>query len=123
MTTTPVTVPQHHMAIIPLAPSSQSACSINITAELIEVIQNPLLCIEQSCLCILDTLHKFYNKDQNKCIMFAVNISDEELRIYKGITICFACVADVTEVHHNAEPIELINEVNDIDIETKEIRH
>ena len=71
-------------------------------------------------MCILDTLHKFYNEEQNKCIMLAANISNEELGINKGITICFMCVADVTEVHHDVELIELINEVNDINIEMKE---
>ena len=38
----------------------------------------------------------------------------------KGITICFTCEANVTEVHYDAERIELINEVNDVDIEMKE---
>ena len=37
--------------------------------------------------------------------MLAANISDEELRIYKRITICFVHVADVTEVHHDSELI------------------
>ena len=120
MTITTVTILPHHMAVIPFAPSSQSMCSTNITTELIEVIENPLLYIEQPCLCILDTLHKFCDKDQNKCITLAANISDEELRINKGITICFTHVANVTEVHHDAKPIELINGFNDIDIEIKE---
>ena len=84
------------------------------------MIKNPLLYIEQPSLCILDTLHKFYNRGQNKCIILAANISDEELRINKGITICFTCAADVTEIHHNAELIESINEVNDVYIEMNE---
>ena len=108
VTITTMTIPPHHMAIIPIAPSSQSTCSTNITTELIKVIEKPLLHIEQPCLCILDTLHKFYDEDENKCIMMAANISDEELGINKGITTCFVHVADVTEVHHNAEHIELI---------------
>ena len=84
------------------------------------MIENPLLYIEQPCLCILDTLHKFYNKDQGKCITLTANISDDELRINKRITICFTCVADVTEICDDAKLTESINEVNDIDIETKE---
>ena len=36
------------------------------------------------------------------------------------MTISFSCVADVTGVHHDTEPIELINEVNDVDIKMKE---
>ena len=108
------------MLVIPIAPSSHSICSTNITTELIEVIENPLLYIEQPCLCILDTLHKFYDRGQDKCITLAANISDEELRVNKGITICFMHVADVTEVHHDAELTESIKEVNDIDIEMKE---
>ena len=107
-----VTIPPHHMAVVPIAPSSHSICSTNITTELIEVIENPLLYVEQPWLCILDTLHKFYDRGQNKCIMLAANISDEELRINKGII--------VTELHHDVEPTESINEVNDVDIEMKE---
>ena len=85
-----------------------------------EVIENPLMYIEQPCLCILDTMHKFHYEDQNKCIAMSANISDEELTINKGITICFMHVANVTEVHYNAESIELINEVNDVNTEMKE---
>ena len=81
------------------------------------MIENPLLYTEQPCLCILDTLHKFYNRGQTKCITLAANISDKELRINKGTTICFVQVADVTEIHHDAKLMESINEV---DIETKE---
>ena len=120
VTITTVTTPPHHVAVIPIAHSSQSTCSNNITTELIEVIEKQLLYIEQPCLCIVDTLHIFYNEDQNKCITLGANVSDEELRINKGITICFAHVADIPEIHHNAEPIELINEVNNVDIEMKE---
>ena len=52
--------------------------------------------------------------------MLRVNVSDEELRINKGITICFMCVADVTEIHHNTDPIESVNEIKDVDIEMNE---
>ena len=120
MTIITVTIPPHHMAVIPIASSSHLICSKCITTELIEMIENPLMYVEQPCLCILDTLHKSYDRYQNKCIMLAANISDDELRTDKGITICFMCVADVTEIHHNAEPTESINESNDVDIETKE---
>ena len=44
----------------------------------------------------------------------------EELRINKRITICFMCVADVTEIHHNTDPIESINEINDVGVEMNE---
>ena len=43
---------------------------------------------------------------QCKCITLAVIASDEELRINKGITICFTHVADVTEIHHGTELTE-----------------
>ena len=95
-------------------------CSTNITTELTEVIENPLLYIEQPHLCILDSQHKFHDEDKNICIKLAANISDEDLRINKGNAICFTHVANVTEVHHNAELIELINGVNDVDTEMKE---
>ena len=31
--------------------------------------------------------------------------------------ICFANVTDVTEIHHGTEPLESINESNDVDAE------
>ena len=52
--------------------------------------------------------------------MSAVNISDEELRINKGITVCFLCTADVTKIHHNTELTESINDINDVNIEMNE---
>ena len=67
------------------------------------MIENPLLYIEQPYLCIQDTLYRFYDRGQNKCITLAANISDEELRINKGITICFVHAADVIKIHHDAE--------------------
>ena len=109
------------MAAIPLTLSSHPICSTNITTELIEVIENPLPCIKQSYLSGLDTLHRFYDRYQNKCITLAANvISDEDLRINKGITSCFLCAADVTEIHYNTELTESINEVNDISNEMNE---
>ena len=68
----------------------------------------------------MDNLHRFYDMHQSKCITLAVNVSDEELRINKGITICLTYVADVTEFHHNTEPAESINEINDANIEMNE---
>ena len=105
-----MTITPHHMAVIPIAPSSHFICSTNITTELIEVIENPLLYIEQPCLCILNILHKFYNRGQSKYITLSENISDEELRINKGITICFAHVPEVTEIHCDAKLTKSINE-------------
>ena len=120
VTITTMTVPPQHMAVIPVTPSSHSLCSTNFTAELIEVTENPLLHIKQPHLCVIDTLHKFYDKHQSKCITLTVDVSDEELRINKGITICFAHTADVTELHHDTELTESFNEINDVNIEMNE---
>ena len=120
VTTMTVRIPPHHMTVIPVTPSSHPICSTNISTELIEVIENSLLYIEQPYLCVLDTLHRFYDRYQNKCIMLVANVSDEELRINKGITICFACAADVTKIYHDTELTESINEVNDVNIEMNE---
>ena len=117
---TTITIPPHHMAVIPVTPSSHSMFSTNITTELIEVIENPLLYIKQHYLCVLDTLHRFYDRYQNKCITLAANIIDEELRINKGITICILHITDVTEIDHDAELPESINKVNDVNIEMNE---
>ena len=112
VTTMTVTIPPHHMAVIPVTPSSHSLCSTNITTGLIEVIENPLLYIEQQYLCVIDTLHRFYDRHQSECIRLAVNVSGEELRINKRITICFTCVADVKEIHQGTELMESINDIN-----------
>ena len=112
VTTMTVTIPLHHMAIIFVAPSSHSLCSTDITTELIDLIENPLLYIKQPYLCVIDTSYRFYDKHQSKCITLVVNVSDEELRKNQGITICFVYVADVTEIHHGTEPMESMNEIN-----------
>ena len=49
-----MTKPLHHVVVIPVSLSSHSISSTNITTGLTEVIENPLLFIEQPCLCILD---------------------------------------------------------------------
>ena len=85
LTTMTMTIPPQHMAVILVTPSSHSICSMIITTELIEVIENPLLYIKQPYLCVLDTLDRFYDRYQNKCVMMAANINDEELRISKGM--------------------------------------
>ena len=86
-----VTIPSHHMAVIPVTPSSDSLHFTNITTGLIEVIEDPLLYIQQPYMCVTDPLHRFYDRHQSKYITLVVNVSDEELRINKGITICFTC--------------------------------
>ena len=50
VTITIVTIPPHHVTVIPVTPSSQSMCYTYITTELIDVIENPLLYIEQPSL-------------------------------------------------------------------------
>ena len=63
VTTMTMTIPLHHMAVIPVSSSPHSIFSTNITTELIEVIENPLLYTEQSYLYVLDTLHRFYDRN------------------------------------------------------------
>ena len=79
VTTTTMTIPPYHMAVVPVTLSPHSLHSTNITTGLIEVIENPLLYIELLYLCVIDTLHRFYDRHQSKCIMLTVNVSDEEL--------------------------------------------
>ena len=103
------------MALIPVTPPSHCLHSNNITTGLIEVKENPLLYIKQPYLCVIHPLHRFYDRHQNKCIMLAANVSDEELGMNKGIIICFMYVADVTEIYHSTELMGSINGINDID--------
>ena len=115
-----MTIPPHHMAVIHVPPSSHSLHSTNITTGLIEVIENQLLYTKQPYMYVIDILHTFYDRHQSKCITLAVNVRDEELRINKGITICFMHVADVTEIHQGSEFMGSINEINDVNIEINE---
>ena len=62
VTTMTITILPHHVAIILVAPSSHSLHSTNITTELVEVIENPLLYVGQPYLCVIDTLHRFYDR-------------------------------------------------------------
>ena len=47
MNTMTLKIPPHHVAVIPVAPSSHSLHSPKMTTELIEVMKNALLHIEQ----------------------------------------------------------------------------
>ena len=69
VTTMTLTIPPHHVAVIPVAPSSHPLCSTDITTELIEVKENPLLYIKQPYLCVIETLHRFYDRHciSSKC--------------------------------------------------------
>ena len=106
VTTMTVTIPPHHIAVMPVTAPSHPLHPHNLTRDLIEVVENTLLYINQPYLCVIDTLHRFYDMYQNKCITLAANVSVEELRINKGITRCFMCMADVTEIHHGKELTE-----------------
>ena len=59
VTTKTVTIPLHHIVVIPVTPPSHSLCSNNITTGLIEVIEDSLLYIKQPYLCAIDTLSRF----------------------------------------------------------------
>ena len=52
VTTMTMTIPPHHMVVIPVTPSSPSLHSTNITMGLIEEIENPLLYIKHPYLCV-----------------------------------------------------------------------
>ena len=71
-------------------------------------------------MCVIDTLHRFHDRHQSKYIVLAVNVSDEELGVNKRITICFACITDLKEIHHSAELTKSVNEINDVGAEKNE---
>ena len=68
VTSMTMTIPPHHMAVIPVAPSSHSLCSLNITTELIEVIENLLLHIKQPHMCVIDTCIDFMTGIKRKAL-------------------------------------------------------
>ena len=68
VTTMTVTIPPDYVALIPVTSPSHSLCSNNITTGLIEVIENPLLYLEQPYMCVKDTMHRFYERHQRNVL-------------------------------------------------------
>ena len=77
-TPTVVTIPPHNIAVIPLEPPFRALHCKNVSANLFEVIRNPLLSVEQPYLLILHTLHTFDTRYLEQCIALAVNVGDED---------------------------------------------
>ena len=82
-----MTLPLHNITIIPLEPPLRALQCRGVNTELFEVIGNPLMSIEQPYLLILCMLHKFDTRYPEQCVVLAVNVSDEEIILNKGVTM------------------------------------
>ena len=89
-TPTVVTIPPHNFTMILLEPPFRTLHSKNVNTKLFKVIGNPLSNIEQPYLLILHTLHNFDTRYPEQCVAMAVNVSDEDIILNKGMTLCFA---------------------------------
>ena len=119
-TSTVVTIPPHNITIIPLEPPLRALQCKGVNTELFEVIVNPLSSIEQLYLLILNTLHKFDSRYPEQSVMIAVNVSDEDIILNKGMTLYFVQETDLTTETSHAQDTDTVNTVNKEDmIDTK----
>ena len=95
-TSTVVTIPPHSITMIPFEPSFRALQCKGVNTDLFEIIGNPLLSIEQPYILILHTLHKFDTRYSEQCVVIAVNVSDEDIILNKGMTLCFVQETDLT---------------------------
>ena len=85
-TSTIVTIPPHNIAIILIEPMLRALQCKGVNTELFKVIGNPLH------LLILCMLHKFDTRYPEQCV--AGNVSDEDVILNKGMTLCFVQETD-----------------------------
>ena len=94
-----------------------------VNTELFEVIGNPLSSIEQPYLLILSTLHKFDSRYPEECVAIAVNVSDEDIILNKGMTICFVQDTDLTTGTPHPQDMDTVNMVHKEDmVDTKKYK-
>ena len=68
--------------------------------------------IEQPYLLILSMLHKCDSRYPEWCVAIAVNISDEDIILNKGMTLCFIQEIDLTTETPHAQDMDTVNAVN-----------
>ena len=88
----------------------------HVNTELFEVIGNPLSNIEEPYLLILCTLHKFDTRYPEQCVAIAVNISDEDIILNKGMILCFVQETDLTMRTLHVKDMDTVNVMNSEDI-------
>ena len=105
-----------HITMLLLEPPFKALQCQNSNTELFEVVGNPLLSIEQPYLLILQTLHTFDTRYPEQCVLIAVNVSDEDIILNKGMTLCFVQEIDLTIKSPHVKEIDTINMVNNKNI-------
>ena len=53
-------------------------------------------------------LHKFDSRYPEQCVVIAVNVSDKDIILNKGMTLCFAQETDLTADISNAQDTQSI---------------
>ena len=64
----------------------------------------------------MNTLHKFYSRYPEQCVAIAVNVSDEDIILNKGITLCFVQEAALIIETPHAQDMDTVNTVNEEDM-------
>ena len=111
MRSTVVTIPPHNITIIPLEPPWRALQCKSVNTELFEVIGNSFLSIEYPYLLILYMLHKFDSRYPEQCVAIAVNVSDEDIILNKGMTLCFVQDTDLTMEIPYVQDMDTINRI------------
>ena len=111
-TSTVVTIPPHNIAIRPLEPPIKALQCKGINNKLFEVIRNPLMTIEQIYLLILHMLHIFDTIYPEQCVAIAVNVSDEDIILKKGMTLYFVQETDLTMKTSHVKNTGMVNSVH-----------
>ena len=123
---TVVTISPHNIAVIPLEPPFRALHCKNVSANLFEVIRNPLLSVEQPYLLILHTLHTFDTRYPEQCIALVVNVGNEDIILNKGMTLCFVWETDlIMKTPHTKEmdTVKLVEDENMKNIKRERIQN
>ena len=122
-TSTLVTIPPHNITVILLEPLLRPLQWKSVNTKLLEVIGNPMMSIEQPYLLIFCTLHKFNTRYLEQCVAIAANVSDKDILLNKGMTLCFIQKTDLTMKIPHVKDVDTVNTVHKEDmVDTKRVK-
>ena len=112
-TPTVVKIPPYNISMIPLEPPVRALHCKNDSANLFEIIRNPLLSVEQPYLLILHILHTLHTRYPEQCIVLVVNVGNEDIILNKGMTLCFVWDTDLIMKTPHTKEMDTVNIVKD----------
>ena len=122
-TSTLVTIPPHNITVILLEPLLRPLQWKSVNTKLLEVIGNPMMSIEQPYLLIFCTLHTFNTRYLEQCVAIAANVSDKDILLNKGMTLCFIQKTDLTMKIPHVKDVDTVNTVHKEDmVDTKRVK-